>query len=139
MKDEVPSNPKQLSGDVKVPLHLVPPTLMVHAAVALREGAFKYGAWNFRDTDVESGTYIGAILRHVGQLLDGEWIDDVPVVHPRTGEVLNAPHKTHLAGIAACCAILLDAYENGYLIDTRPISGSVSQTMTNYELRQEKK
>lgn len=105
-------NPKQRYGDMKVPLHLVPPALAIGAAKALGEGAKKYGAWNFRHTRVEALTYVGAIQRHIAAYLDGEDIDPESL----TG-------KRHLDGIAACVAILLDAEHLGTLIDNRPPKG----------------
>ena len=41
-------NPKQQYGDKKVPLHLVPTPAMVAIAMGLKEGARKYGAFNWR-------------------------------------------------------------------------------------------
>lgn len=110
--DSKPANPKQAYGDLKVPMHLVPPALITGAAKALGEGARKYGAYNWRSSKVESMTYIGAIHRHLAAYLDGEDLD------PESTE-----GKLHLDGIAACVAILLDATHGGFLIDNRPPKG----------------
>lgn len=107
-----PPNPKQRMGDRKIPLHLVPPALMLGAGRALREGAVKYGPYNWRTSKVEMLTYLGALMRHAAAILDGEDVDP----ESTTG-------KLHLDGIAACCAILLDAFEGGFLIDNRPPKG----------------
>lgn len=109
----VPSaNPKKAYGDAKLPVQLVPPALLLGAARALGEGAAKYGPYNWRDTNVEAMTYIGAIGRHMAAYLDGEDVDPESV----TG-------KTHLEGVAACIAILLDAAAMNSLIDNRPPKG----------------
>lgn len=101
------ANPKQRFGDKKIPLQLVPPAATIYSAIGLAEGAAKYGAYNWRDTGVESMTYVGAIMRHCLAYLDGEDID------PEGG-------KPHLAGLLASAAILADATEAGMLIDNRP-------------------
>ena len=106
------ANPKQRYGDLKPAVHLVPPALVLGAAVALKEGAQKYGAYNWRNSKVEALTYVGAIGRHLAAYLDGEDVDPE-----------SAVGKLHLDGIAACVAILLDAYHGGFLLDNRPPPG----------------
>lgn len=106
------ANPKQRYGDLKVPLQLVPPALTLAAATALGEGARKYGPYNWRTSKVEALTYVGAMLRHLAAWQDGEDVD------PESAE-----GKTHLAGVAASLAILLDAIEGGFVIDNRPQPG----------------
>ena len=120
------TNPKQLQGDYKVPLHLVPPGLEIYAAMALGEGGLwkevPYGPYNFRDSQVEAMTYIGGMLRHIKDYLDGYDIDpDSPV------------NKPSLAGVAGSLAILIDATENGNLIDNRPKKGNARAMMDRFE------
>lgn len=103
------ANPKQAFGDKKLQVGLVPRALTLIAAPAFKEGARKYGPYNWRTTKVEAMTYIAAIERHLAAYLDGEDVD------PESTE-----GKTHLGGIAACVAILADAEINGQLIDNRP-------------------
>jgi hypothetical protein len=117
-------NPKQAFGDKKLPLQLVPPAASAYIAMGLREGAMKYGAWNFRETQIELMTYIGAIKRHCDAILEGEWIDPDPIILPDGTEVFDIPKKPHLAGIMASAAILADQYEAGALIDNRPKSNT---------------
>ena len=106
-------NPKKAYGDAKLPVHLVPPALVLGAAKALGEGAAKYGPYNWRSTRVEAMTYVGAMLRHIAAYLDGEDIDP----ESSTG-------KTHLDGIAGSLAVLMDATYSGYLDDNRPPKGA---------------
>lgn len=110
------SNPKLAAGNKKVPLHLVPLSAMAYTAQGLAEGAKKYGAFNYRDTDVESQVYIGAALRHIMAFSDGEDID------PESG-------NPHLAHAMASLAILIDTIESGRTIDTRPTAGSGPATL----------
>lgn len=105
-------NPKQAFGDAKRKTQWVPPALHLGAAVAFAEGVGKYGEFNWRKTQVEVMTYVGAILRHVFAYLDGEDVDPESKVG-----------KLHLEGIAACVGILLDCNYRGDLIDNRPPKG----------------
>jgi len=114
------ANPKQAFGDKKIPLHLVPPAAAAYIAVGMREGATKYGAWNYRDTHIEMMTYLGAMKRHLDALLEGEWIDDDDMFMPDGTPILDLPKKPHLAGLMASAAILADQYEMGTVIDNRP-------------------
>lgn len=124
MTEENNANPKQAFGDKKVPLHLCPPVALMHMAVGLREGATKYGAWNFREAKVELMTYIGAIRRHCDALLEGEWIDPDDMFYPDGTEITHLNKKSHIAGILASAAIIADCDAHGTLIDNRPPSGS---------------
>ena len=86
---------------------------MVFGAMACREGAIKYGAFNWREKDIRLSEYIGAIRRHTAALSDGEWID------PDSG-------LPHLAKILATAAIVLDADRAGTLIVDTPAGAHAS-------------
>jgi hypothetical protein len=104
-----PANPKQLYGDKKPPLHLIHMIAQLHEAAALHGGKRKYGENNYLETEIEAMTYVGAILRHLGQWVSGERVDSKELVH-------------HLGAIRACTNILLTAEATGMLIDNRPIT-----------------
>lgn len=104
------SNPKDLIGTLKPDLSLIPPALKIHVAMAMKNGADKYGAFNWRDKKVRATVYIAAAMRHIDQYLDGEDVAEDSGVH-------------HLAHAAACMGILLDAEGGGNLIDDRPARG----------------
>jgi len=104
------TNPKDLEGSKKPQPSLVPPSAILHLAEAFKEGAKKYGSYNWRTTQVQAMIYLDAILRHVYAVIDGEDID------PESG-------KHHLAGVLASAAIYIDALETGNLIDNRPVKG----------------
>lgn len=129
------ANPKQAFGDVKVPLHLNPPAAQAYMAIGLREGAAKYGAWNYRETNIELMTYIGAILRHCAAIVDGEWIDPDPILMPDGTEITDLPKKPHLAGILASAAILADQWEAASVIDNRPKGGRGNDTLKHFQRR----
>jgi hypothetical protein len=99
-------DPKGEAGSKKTPLHLLPPYALAQTALAHAEGARKYGPWNWRSNQVCATTYIGAIMRHLTAWQDGEDLD------PDSG-------LTHIAKIAACCNILMDAQHCGTLVDDR--------------------
>jgi hypothetical protein len=118
-----PTNPKQLYGDKKPPLHLIHMIAQLHEAAALHGGKRKYGENNYLATEVEAMTYVGAILRHLGQWVSGERVDRKELVH-------------HLGAIRACTNILLTAEATGMLIDNRPtIAGQDSQFQERREYR----
>lgn len=101
-------NPKDRVGASKVDLTLIPPTAQIHCALALMDGATKYGPYNWRVEPIQARTYVAAIMRHCQAFLDGE---------------LSAPDSgiLHMGHIMASAAILLDAEMQGTLIDDRPM------------------
>jgi hypothetical protein len=107
-------NPKDLIGIKKPPTHLVPAALILQTSMAMKNGADKYGAYNWRSHPVNLTVYIAAAQRHLLQLLDGEDIAQDSSVH-------------HAAHVAACMGIILDALATGNLIDDRPVKGSASE------------
>ena len=42
-------NPKSAFGVKKPPLHLIPPAALAHEAMAMADGAAKYGPYNWRE------------------------------------------------------------------------------------------
>lgn len=102
-----PTNPKDALAVSKLPLHLVPDTVKVYAALAFAEGAAKYGGYNWRVAGVRASVYRSALERHLAKWWNGEWADE------KTG-------VPHLASIIACAGILLDANAVGKLTDDRP-------------------
>ena len=105
--DQKPTNPKDVIGSGKLPLELVPDTLPAYAAIAFFEGASKYGRFNWRVSGVRASIYRAALQRHLAAWWNGEDFD------PDTG-------VPHLASVAACVAILIDAEACGTLTDDRP-------------------
>lgn len=102
-----PTNPKDALAVSKLPLHLVPDTVKIYAALAFAEGAAKYGGYNWRVAGVRASVYRSALERHLAKWWNGEWADE------KTG-------VPHLASIIACAGILLDANAVGKLTDDRP-------------------
>jgi hypothetical protein len=117
-------NPKTAQGAKKPDLSVVPPAGILHMSLAMMQGAEKYGPFNWRENSVAVRVYVAAIMRHALEYLDGEDFsaDSVAAGLP----VHNLGH------VMACCAILLDAYETGNLIDNRPRGGAATRMIEAY-------
>lgn len=113
------NNPKTLAGSKKVPLHLIPPSAKHFLAMAMEDGASKYGPYNWRDIPISVSPYYAAAQRHLDAFWDGE--DTAP-----------DSKVNHLAHAMACCAILLDAMTCGALVDDRPKKGAAPELQTAY-------
>jgi hypothetical protein len=88
-------------------------------ALAFKDGAVKYGPYNWREHMVSASVYYGAARRHLDSWWDGEDVSADALVH-------------HLGHVMACCAILLDALTVGKLNDDRPIKGAVAALQAQY-------
>ena len=113
------TNPKDKIGAKKPRLSLVPPSGLVYAALAMANGADKYGPYNFRDKKVQAMIYLEACIRHVLSWQDGE-------------ECAQDSGVPHLGHALACLLILIDAKETGNLIDNRPKPGVMAQLIEKY-------
>jgi hypothetical protein len=110
--EEKPTNPKDILGSNKIPLHLWPETATVLGSLALLDGALKYGRSNFRVIGVRASIYVDAARRHLAKWFEGQ--DD----DPDSG-------LPHLAHALACLAILVDAEEAGNINDDRNVKGGL--------------
>jgi hypothetical protein len=115
-----PKNPKDAAANNKLPVHLVPDTVVVYAALAFTEGAAKYGAFNWRGAGVSMSVYISALERHLKKLKNGEWCDPVTKV-------------PHLSSIIACAGIIADAHLVGKLTDDRPPVAPIAKLIDDSE------
>jgi hypothetical protein len=113
------SNPKDLVGSNKLPLHLFPNTAIALGSLAFLEGMCKYGRSNFRVVGVRASIYYDAARRHLDAWFEGESID------PDSG-------LPHLAKALACIAVLIDAAEAGKLNDDRMYPGGYTSTTERY-------
>lgn len=104
------TNPKDIIGSDKLPMHLWPETATALGCLALLDGALKYGRTNWRVAGVRTSIYIDAVKRHIAKWSEGE--DD----DPDSG----LPHLSHAL---ACLAILVDAGAAGKLNDDRVVQG----------------
>lgn len=101
-----PTNPKDLIGSDKLPLHLWPSAATALGSLGMLEGAVKYGRGNFREAGIRLSIYVDACKRHLDAYMEGE--DNAP----DTG-------TPHLANALACLGIIADALANEMLTDDR--------------------
>lgn len=113
------NNPKTAVGVSKVPLHLVPPSAKHYLALALADGARKYGPYNWRDHAISISVYKAAMERHLDAFWDGEDLAPDSGIH-------------HIAHAMACCALILDAMTIGKLNDDRPAPGAAAEMQRKF-------
>lgn len=113
------NNPKTMIGASKVPLHLVPPSAKHYLAMALADGARKYGPYNWRKAPISISVYKAALERHVDAFWDGEELAEDSKVH-------------HLAHAMACIALMLDSISLGIINDDRPPQGTAAQLQKDF-------
>jgi len=109
------SNPKDAAGSARIDPTLISPFAVAECALAMEEGATKYGRYNYTVVGVKSRVYVAAAMRHLWKYLLGEDRD------PKTG-------VHHLGSVMACAAILIDAEVRGKLTDDRPPSHKEAST-----------
>jgi hypothetical protein len=110
MDTSKPTNPKDLIGSGKLPLHLWPTTATALGSIAMLNGMLKYGRSNFRAVGVRASIYYDAAMRHMNAWFEGEQYD------PDDG-------VPHLGAALACIAIIVDAEAAGKLNDDRMTEG----------------
>lgn len=113
------TNPKDKIGAKKPRLSLVPPSGLVYAALAMANGADKYGPYNWREKKVQAMIYLEACMRHILSFQDGE----------ENAQDSGIPHLGHAI---ACLLILIDAKETGNLIDNRPKGGAMARLIEQW-------
>lgn len=102
------TNPKDAVGTKKVPISVLSFPVLGEVALAMLEGARKYGRHNYRVAGVRASVYIDAvIMRHLGPFWEGEDID------PDSG--LN-----HITKAIAGLIVLRDSMIQGNWVDDRP-------------------
>lgn len=105
-------NPKDLIGITKVSITKLPPIATVYGAMAMMDGAVKYGPYNWRQNKVIASIYVDAAYRHLMAWFEGQENASDSSVH-------------HLGHVIACAGILLDAQATGNLVDDRPTVPSI--------------
>lgn len=108
------TNPKDMIGSDKLPMHLWPETATALGCLGCLDGALKYGRANWRATGVRASIYVDACHRHLNKWFEGEDLD------PDSG----IPHLGHAL---ACLAIIVDAQAAGKLNDDRMVKGGYAK------------
>lgn len=103
------TNPKDAVGIKKVPLmSVIPWDAMALVALALFEGARKYGRGNYRAAGVRASVYVDAGTGHRANFWEGEDIDPESGIH-------------HLAKSIASDMVLLAGILRKNWVDDRPL------------------
>ena len=102
-----PTNPKDAVGTNKVSYSVLPATVLAEAALALTEGALKYGKHNYRGVGVRGSVYYDASLRHLTAWWEGEDIDPESKL-------------SHITKAIAGLMVLRDCMIRGNFNDDRP-------------------
>ena len=116
------ANPKERRGRLKPDLSLMPPAVLVLEAMAMMQGARKYGPYNWRKTRVQARTYIAASMRHIAAWLDGEEVAEDSGIH-------------HLAHARASLGVVMDAQLCDMMVDDRPLTGVAGSLIEAYATR----
>lgn len=120
-ENEVAVNPKDKLGIKKVQLNLVPASSIIYQALAMQNGAEKYGAYNFRGSKIQASIYIAACMRHLQA-----WYDSGE-------ECADDSGLPHLAHAVATIGLIIDALETNNLIDDRPPPGAAVKLIKKWE------
>lgn len=114
-------NPKTAVGSKKPSLTKFPASASIYGALAMMNGAEKYGPYNWREKRVTASIYVDAAKRHLDAWYDGETHSDD-----------TSPPVPHLAHAIASIAILIDALETGNLNDDRPLPGPAGRMIAEW-------
>ena len=104
-------NVKTLAGADKPKTSPVPPIAFFALGLAMKDGANKYGRFNWRTSEVTASVFYDAMMRHLLYWYFGENKAKDSKVH-------------HLAHLMAGAAIILDAEQKGVFIDDRDTNGN---------------
>lgn len=113
----VDGNPKTRYGMAKPSMSNVPPIGLMEVGAVMVLGAKKYGPMNWREDKVSASVYYNAMMRHLFAWWDGQDCDE-------------ESEQKHLAHVAACAMILVDAMWARQLNDDRPTVGEAPQYIT---------
>jgi hypothetical protein len=103
-------NPKHFAGMKKLLLSVLPWRVIWEVALAMLEGALKYGAHNYRAAgQIRASTYFNGTMRHMTSWWEGEDMD------PDTDGKIH-----HVVKAIASNLVIRDAMLNGNFIDDRP-------------------
>ena len=106
---------------LKLPMGLVSETAAALCALCMKDGAEKYGPYNYRISKVQSYVYLEALRRHLAAIWDGEDFD-------------KATGKPHIGYLLSTAQIFADAWVNGYLIDNRPNPGAAGDIINAFSV-----
>jgi len=101
------TNPKDAVGTKKFSMSTVSGPVLSELALAMHEGALKYGRHNYREIGVRGSVYYDALLRHMMAWWEGEDIDPESGVH-------------HVVKAMGCLHVMRDSMIHQKFTDDRP-------------------
>lgn len=106
------TNPKDAVGIRKLAFSVLPWRVLCRVALAMTEGALKYGRHNYRAAGVRASVYFDAVVaRHLTDWWEGVDIDPDSNLH-------------HLDKAIAGLMVMRDSMLHGNFVDDRPPRGS---------------
>lgn len=114
-----PTNPKDAIGIRKLAFSVLPWRVLCRVALAMMEGAAKYGRHNYRVAGVRASVYFDAVVgRHLTDWWEGNDIDSESGLH-------------HVDKAIAGLMVMRDSMLQGNFVDDRPPSGNVDMVDLN--------
>lgn len=114
-----PSNPKDAIGIRKLAFSVLPWRVLTGVALAMLEGAAKYGRHNYRAAGVRASVYFDAVVaRHLTDWWEGVDIDPDSGVH-------------HIDKAIAGLMVMRDSMYQGNFEDDRPPNGRLDMEALN--------
>lgn len=113
------TNPKDAIGTRKLPFSVLPWRVLTNVALAMLEGAAKYGRHNYRAAGVRASVYFDAVVaRHLTAWWEGEDIDPCSALH-------------HVDKAIAGLMVMRDSMLQGNFVDDRPPQGNLDMDALN--------
>lgn len=113
------TNPKDAVGIRKMAFSVLPWRVLCRVALAMMEGAAKYGRHNYRVSGVRASVYFDAVVgRHLTDWWEGTDIDPDSGLH-------------HVDKAISGLMVMRDSMLQGNFVDDRPPSGEVDMAELN--------
>jgi hypothetical protein len=117
------SNPKDAIGSTKPPIDNVPLSVISEVGMALAEGQYKYGGYNWRVIGVRASVYWNAAFRHIKAWYEGEDLDP-------------DSQLSHITKAISALVVLRDAMIQENWNDDRPPRSKQTPAMVNEQYKQ---
>lgn len=120
MRDSTkPTNPKDSVGIRKLAFSVLPWRVLCYVALAMMEGALKYGRHNYRSAGVRGSVYFDAVVgRHLTDWWEGVDTDPDSGFH-------------HIDKAIAGLMVMRDSMLQGNFVDDRPPRGNLDMAELN--------
>lgn len=119
MSETKDTNPKDAVGIRKLAFSVLPWRVLAGVALAMMEGAAKYGRHNYRASGVRASVYFDAVVaRHLSEWWEGDNIDAASGLH-------------HIDKAIAGLMVMRDSMLYGNFIDDRPPSSPMGMEALN--------